>query len=106
MAIFTEETRLYEILIRVHPDGSWNSQYQTLTDVKKDGVSISSTLNDVAPLTEDNPQAYSVVQQLIGTTSAETLIVNQVLRQQLVQVLLRNEELEKILHNLESQTTV
>lgn len=73
MAGFTEETHLYEILIRVSDTGLWTAQYQNLNVVKKDGAVISATVSDVAPLTPDDAAAFEVVTQLVGEASARNM---------------------------------
>lgn len=83
MAVFKEETSLYEILIRVNPDKTWAAQYQTLTEIKKDGVIISATTSDVAPISKDNVEAFEIVQQLLGQMSANTLVENGLLRERI-----------------------
>lgn len=96
MALFTEETSLYEILIRVQPGGAWAAHYQTLTEVKKDGIIISSSISDVAPLTDQNAESFAIVKQLLGESAANTLIMNQQMRDQLQKALIRVDELERI----------
>lgn len=82
MANFTEETSLYEILFRISPDHSWAAHYQVLTEVKRDDVTISATLSDVAPLSLDNSEAMHVVTQLISDEAVRLMADNASLRQQ------------------------
>lgn len=94
MAVFTEETSLYEILIRVNPDKTWAAQYQLLTEVKKDGSVIGSSVSDVAPLTENNQEAYAVVVSLMGEIAANTLQENLDLKDMLTHALQEIENLK------------
>lgn len=87
MAAFTEETHLYEILIRVSNTGVWAAQYQNLTVVKKDGEVISAATSDVAPLTPDDTASFEVVSQLIGEASARNMtILKQLLETETAQI--------------------
>ena len=76
MSTFTEETHLYEILVRVQADGAVSAQYQTLSEVKKDGVTISATVSDVAPLLSHEGQAFAILEDLIGASISTTAVVN------------------------------
>ncbi|MNL21372.1 hypothetical protein D3C87_1426590 [compost metagenome] len=75
MATFTKETSLYEILFRVRPDGSWAAQYQTLTEVKEDGVVLGTTVDNVLPLDKEDVAAFEVIEQLIGNSAAKNLVL-------------------------------
>lgn len=97
MANFSESTSLYEILIRVQNTGAWAAQYQTLTEIKKDDLVISSSVSDVAPLTKQNIEAFTIVKELIGKTAADTLSENQELRDLLSQAKKRIAELELLI---------
>lgn len=83
MAVFKEETTLYEILIRVNPDKTWAAHYQTLTEVKKDGIVISANVNDVLPLKVEDEEAYNILINLVGDIAANTLLENRSLKEQL-----------------------
>lgn len=41
----TETTRPYEILIRIHEDGTASGQKQTITEVHRDGVTVMASIN-------------------------------------------------------------
>jgi len=77
MATFTKETSLYEILIRVRPDGSWAAQYQTLTEVKEDGVVLNTAVDNVLPLDTQDAAAFGIVAQLVGNSAAKNLVEHQ-----------------------------
>lgn len=94
MANFTEETSLYEILFRVSPDGAWAAQYQTLTEVKRDGVVISATVSDAAPVSLDNFEVMAIVTQLISVDSAKLISENASLREEIEALYARITELE------------
>lgn len=47
-----ENTRPYEILLRIHPDGSVAGQRQTITEVFRDEELIASTINAPEELSE------------------------------------------------------
>lgn len=48
----TEKTRPYEILIRIHPDGSVAGQRQTITEVFRDEDLVASAINAPEELTD------------------------------------------------------
>lgn len=96
MTIFSEETSLYEILIRVKPDGSWAAHYQNLTEVKKDGVTISAAASDVSPMDMENTEAFSVIQQLIGDAAAKNMVAIAIATKNL-------EEAEDLIHSLQAK---
>lgn len=73
--IFTEESSLYEVLIRVRPDGSWAAHYMMLEEVKRDGILISAKTSDVVPLNTEDSEAFSIVEQLIGNSSAKNMLL-------------------------------
>lgn len=50
MAI-TEQTRDYEILIRINADGTVGAQRQTITEIIRDGEVIAATLGEPMPVT-------------------------------------------------------
>lgn len=77
MATFTKDTSLYEILIRVRPDGSWAAQYQTLTEVKEDGIVLNTAVDSVLPLNTEDAAAFTIVEQLIGNSAAKNLVEHQ-----------------------------
>lgn len=41
----TETTRPYEILIRIHEDGTVSGQKQTITEVHRDDVTVMASIN-------------------------------------------------------------
>lgn len=47
-----ENTRPYEILIRIHPDGSVAGQRQTITEVFRDEDLVASAINAPEELTD------------------------------------------------------
>jgi hypothetical protein len=75
MANFTKETSLYEILIRVHADGGWAAQYQTLTEYKEDGVLVegATRIDAGIPLDREDSAAFGIVQQLLGEAASKNL---------------------------------
>lgn len=72
---FTEETSLYEILIRTSPDGSWAAHYQNITVVAKDGVPISAVPSEIMPLSLGDPAAVAIVEGLIGVAGVKNMQV-------------------------------
>lgn len=98
MAVFSEETRLYEVLIRVNEGIPWAAQYQTITEVKKDGVVISATIGDVAPVADKSSAEFDVIAQLIGHESAGAMLEIQRLNTE-------NESLRSKIEALSSELT-
>lgn len=102
MAIFTEETSLYEILIRVQQDGSWAAHYQTLTEVKKDGTAISTMVDPVQPLNVEDAQALSILNELVGDTTANNVVLVVQLKETISNQLAMIEDLAHRLESLQS----
>lgn len=102
MATFTETTHLYEILVRVLPDGTFAAQYQTISEVLKDGQVISATVNDVKPLTDD-PEALAIVAGLLGRPTSETVAQNESLVQAVALLESQNETLQAAVSSLTAQ---
>lgn len=76
MSEITRETSLYEVLIRVSPNGSWAAQYQTITELKEDGVAIPGippSVSAAMPLSEKAPEAFAIAEQIIGSQGAKNL---------------------------------
>lgn len=74
MAVFSEETSLYEILVRVNKDKTWSAHYQTLTEIKRDGEVISSSLADVMPVTQGTASEM-VLSELMGEVQVNSLLL-------------------------------
>ncbi|WP_047711301.1 hypothetical protein [Pseudomonas lactis] len=49
----TENIRPYEVLVRIHADGTVSGQKQTISEVYRDEVLIASTINPPEELSED-----------------------------------------------------
>lgn len=79
MSIFTKETSLYEVLIRVRPDKSWTAQYQTITVVKEGDAALTTNVDAVLPLDTQDVVAFDVVSHLIGTAAADHMVAQAVL---------------------------
>lgn len=45
-----EKERLYEVLIRYHPDGTVAAHYKNIVEVFRDGVAFAATEGDAKPL--------------------------------------------------------
>lgn len=48
----SENTRPYEILVRIHADGSASGQRQSITEISRGDEIIASTINPPEELTE------------------------------------------------------
>lgn len=84
--VFHEETSLYEILIRVSPDGAWAAHYQTITEVERDGVPFGTpVIGPVTPLNMEDADAFAIVGQLMGDAAAKSLILIAQLKEKIEQ---------------------
>lgn len=77
MASFEERTRLYEVLTRVNPDGSIASQASYISEVLRDGVVISATVNPPVAVDDGDTEAYAAFVSIVGAATAEALLFAQ-----------------------------
>ena len=69
----TENTSLYEILIRVDQAGGWAAHYQDITTISRDGVIVSANVGPAVPVPKDGGAAYEVLKSLIGEAAIGSL---------------------------------
>src|SRR5690349_8722300 len=78
-----QTTSLYEILIRVQPDGSWAAHYQTLTTISGGPNGDISSPGPATVLDRESPEAFALVEGLIGEAAASNLNLAQQLQAEL-----------------------
>ena len=84
MPQFTEETFAYEILLRFGEGDTTKGKltgahYQTVTQVKRDGVIISSKIDTPQQLALLEGESGQMLSEVLGGVTAETIIHNQTL---------------------------
>lgn len=89
MPQFTEETFAYEILLRFGEGDATKGKltgahYQTITQVKRDGLIISSQIDTPQQLALIEGESGQMLSEVLGEVNAATIIENQTLTATLV----------------------
>lgn len=79
MPTFTEETTPYEVLLRFNEGQLSGAHYQTITQVKRDGLSISSQIDTPQQLALIEGEEGQMLGEVLGEITAAAIIDNQVL---------------------------
>ncbi|EKT4478783.1 hypothetical protein QEL91_004517 [Pseudomonas putida] len=86
MPEFSEQTSLYEIVVRVQEDGSYGAHYSTITRFRRDGEVFSAKEGLPTPLVAGNAEAFALLGQYVESAALDTLAANQVLQARVVEL--------------------
>ena len=83
MPTFTEETTPYEVLLRFSEGQLSGAHYQTITQVKRDGLIISSQIDAPQKLALVEGEEGQKLNEVLGDITAATIIDNRLLAEEL-----------------------
>ncbi|SMF35997.1 hypothetical protein PZ739_06015 [Pseudomonas kermanshahensis] len=86
MPEFSEQTSLYEIVVRVQEDGSYGAHYMTITRFRRDGEVFGAKEGLPTPLVAGNAEAFALLGQYVESAALDTLAVNQVLQARVIEL--------------------